>query len=319
MKVLFIPLQCEHDYQQDTLSWGLRHLHLRGEIELERTYHNRRLYKPYDPTWSHCTYYGKWEGPIPNANLFEINEKILNKYYDLIVWMNADLGNDERFDRTYNLYQNRLFVVDGDDALDKPYMEKLKNYPNLRYFRRSMCHLIKNGHNHLYPIDFGFPDELIDDGPFEKTKLVSSIIPGDGTTYILPESKYYAEYRQSMYAYTYSKCGWSCLRHLEIMFNRCVPIFIDLEFCPNYVMHFFPKLLFGRVMMEHVKMDYKSVDMDLYTAVGKNAYWISFLKSEMIKVKDTPNHSEIEKEIYNHCKKYLTCSAMVNYMLNYYD
>ncbi len=322
MKILFIPVEAQHDYQSDTFHWGLRHLeHHNSDVFVAKTFHNPRLLRAnYDPTWSHCTYYGKWDCTYPMVNMEEINAKIADKFYDLIIWMDALRDADRgRLDWVYKIYGNRLFIVDGDDAQDKPYMEELKNYPNLKYFRKSLNYIIKYEHNNIFPIDFGFPDELVSEGPFEKKKLVASIIPGDETTYILPESRYYAEYRQSRYAYTYSKCGWSCLRHLEIMFNRCIPIFLDLEFCPEYILHFYPKQLLRKVLLDHVIVNRKQLHYDTIQLHGKNEYWINTIRNELILPKKVPQYEEVEQQIFDHCKKHLTCSAMVRYLLNHYD
>ena len=321
MKVLFIPSEVLHDYQSDTLHWGFRHLSIKGKLNVQKTFHNSKLLcSTYDPTWPHCTYYGKWQETFSAVDMNEINERIESKYYDLIVWMDALRDAPiTRLDWIYHIYGNRLFIVDGDDAQDKPYMNRLKDYPNLKYFRRSLCYVIKYCHNYLYPIDFGFPDELISDKAFEKTKDISSIIPGDSSTYILPEPKYYAEYQKSKYAFTYSKCGWSCLRHLEIIFNRCIPIFLDLEFCPEYILHFYPKFLLRNVLLEHAIVNIESLKYHTIDQMGKNAYWIQTLKNGLVTVRNTQEYVETEQQLFEHSRKHLTCSSMVNYMLNYYD
>jgi hypothetical protein len=35
--------------------------------------------------------------------------------------------------------------------------------------------------------------------------------------------------------------GWDCMRHYEILANRCIPSFPDLEKCPSTIMTNFPK------------------------------------------------------------------------------
>jgi len=88
----------------------------------------------------------------------------------------------------------------------------------------------------IHPITFSIPKEkIVSKVPF-KTKLVSDMIPGDIKTYIYyTEKDYYNEYRQSMFAITFKKGGWDCMRHYEILANGCIPYFQNLEECPKYL------------------------------------------------------------------------------------
>jgi hypothetical protein len=96
----------------------------------------------------------------------------------------------------------------------------------------------------LYPITFSIPEikiTALSDLP-EKRKLLSTIIPGDKSTYTFAnEEDYYNEYRQSMFAITMRKSGWDCMRHYEIIANGCIPFFQNLEECPVNTMALLPK------------------------------------------------------------------------------
>ena len=99
----------------------------------------------------------------------------------------------------------------------------------------------------LIPITFSIAEEKICSqvNIHEKCKIMSSLIPGDTTTYIYnTEEKYYNEYKQSYFAITKIKGGWDCLRHYEILANGCVPIFIEIEKCPPNTLSILPKDLF---------------------------------------------------------------------------
>lgn len=92
----------------------------------------------------------------------------------------------------------------------------------------------------VYPISFSIhPSKIIEYIP-EKTKILSDIIPGKPYQFD-NEEDYYNEYKQSIFAVTCRKSGWDCMRHYEIMANGCIPIFLNLEQCPETIMTHFPK------------------------------------------------------------------------------
>lgn len=83
--------------------------------------------------------------------------------------------------------------------------------------------------------------------PFENKKyVVSPLIPGDTSNYLFragKEGKYYDMYNASMFAITKKKGGWDCLRHYEILAAGCIPIFEEIEHCPEDTLVTFPKQL----------------------------------------------------------------------------
>jgi hypothetical protein len=113
----------------------------------------------------------------------------------------------------------------------------------------------------LHPISFSIPDtKLCKDFPI-KTKFMSDLIPGDVSTYIYDtEEDYYKEYQQSYFAITKKKAGWDCMRHYEILVNRCIPYFIDIQQCPENTMALLPKNL----LIDAIKLhdDFKNKQLD---------------------------------------------------------
>lgn len=66
----------------------------------------------------------------------------------------------------------------------------------------------------LHPITFSIAEQKIVNIIPKKTKILSSLIPGDISTYIYnTEEEYYKEYQQSYFATTTKKSGWDCMRH----------------------------------------------------------------------------------------------------------
>lgn len=97
--------------------------------------------------------------------------------------------------------------------------------------------------NYLFPISYSIPEEKIIDHIPIKYKMISSLYPGDKSTYIYnTEEEYYDEYRKSIFAYTFKKGGWDCMRHYEILACGCIPYFTDIYECPNNILIFCPKI-----------------------------------------------------------------------------
>lgn len=147
----------------------------------------------------------------------------------------------------------------------------------------------------LHPITFSIPAcKVVDEIP-KKTKLLSSIIPGDCTTYTFKtEEAYYNEYKSSMFATTTKKSGWDCMRHYEIIANGCIPYFPKLEECPVNTMALMPKDL----MLEG------------------NAMYMKFSKSTELTEGDLEEYNTLNLKLLNFLKNNLTTRAMAKYVLD---
>lgn len=104
---------------------------------------------------------------------------------------------------------------------------------------------------YAYPLSYSIPNECFADGEVTKTKLFADIIPGKQDTYVYDnQADYYRGYQEALFGYTYCKGGWDCLRHYEIIANRCIPYFLNLDACPVDGLSTFPKELVLRAMRE---------------------------------------------------------------------
>ena len=107
----------------------------------------------------------------------------------------------------------------------------------------------------FYPISFSYCH------PVEKTippkeKTLATIVPGDFSTYIFhDESTYYKDYQKSKFGLTKCKGGWDCMRHLEILANRCLPLFENIESCPRYTMIHHPKELYYEINQRKTELE----------------------------------------------------------------
>jgi hypothetical protein len=150
----------------------------------------------------------------------------------------------------------------------------------------------------LAPISFSIPEEklCIIDNINYKTKILSSLIPGDTSTYIYnTEQDYYNEYKESYFAMTVKKAGWDCMRHYEILANGCVPYFVDIEECPQYTMYLCPKHLFIEANALYNKLKTKQI-RDLTD-------------------EDINTYNKLRNRLFEYTQTYLTTSKMASYIL----
>jgi hypothetical protein len=245
MKILYITNHIDiakasggfiNDYQNDLVFYGLRELF--GDDVVDST-QIISLYKEYEGKihpqhlWGGMTTF--WLIGENNIDRSNIEEKIKDKYYDLIIY-----GAIKRCKNYYDLVSKvyppeKVILIDGNDEseLDPLYNKHL-------YFKRE---LIEN-HPNLLPITFSIPTSKITTPNKNKSKEYATCIPGQPETYIFKEEKsYYEDYQNSYYGVTMKKAGWDCMRHYEILGNYCVPYFIGLEDCPKNTLANLPKEL----------------------------------------------------------------------------
>ena len=95
----------------------------------------------------------------------------------------------------------------------------------------------------ILPLSYSIPEEIFNN-KIEKKEKLAKLIPGDLSTYIYDtEESYYNMYGEAELGYTFKKYGWDCLRHYEILANNCIPLFKNLDKCPDLTMTNFPKKL----------------------------------------------------------------------------
>jgi hypothetical protein len=255
MKILYITNHIDiakvsggfiNDYQNDLIFYGLRELF--GDNVVDST-QIISLYKEYEGKihpqhlWGGMTTF--WLIGENNIDRSNIEEKIKDKYYDLIIY-----GAIKRCKNYYDIVSKvyppeKVILIDGNDESD---LDPL--YSKHLCFKRE---LIEN-HPNLLPITFGIPTCKISIPNKNKTQEYATCIPGQPETYLFKEEKsYYDDYQKSYYGVTMKKAGWDCMRHYEIMGNYCMPYFIGLEDCPKNTLSNLPKelLLEGRELVKN--------------------------------------------------------------------
>jgi len=244
MKILFIADPIEsikkygfiNDYMRDLLYHGLLETE---NVELECTKPIIPAHKQYKSQIDPGLLWGKGftasfliDG---EPNLAEdVENKIKDKHYDLVIYADARTCLDY-YRLCSDVYdKNKIFMVDGRDD-----NEVISVADKHLYFKRELIN-----DSRCQPISFAIPESKIYSGDIMKAMHVATIIPGNTLTYIFhTERSYYNDYQISMFGYTRKKMGWDCMRHYEIIANRCVPVFQDVAECPNNTMVNFNKEL----------------------------------------------------------------------------
>ena len=287
MKILYVTNHMDiakasggfiNDYQNDLLFYGLRELY--GDDVVDST-QILSLYKEYEGKihpqhlWGGMTSF--WLIGDNNIDRSNIEEKIKDKYYDLIIY-----GAIKRCKNYYDLVSkvypaDKIILIDGNDEaeLDPLYTKHL-------YFKREL----QNNHPNLLPITFAFPTNKLSQPNKNKTQEYATCIPGQPETYIFKDEKpYYEDYQKSFYGVTMKKAGWDCMRHYEILGNYCMPYFIGLEDCPKDTLANFPKEL----LLEARELAY------------------SF---------DNQRYFDILDEVFEHTKNNLTTKNLAKYIID---
>ena len=224
------------DYQNDLVFYGLRELF--GDDVVDST-QIISLYKENEnkihPShlWGGMTAF--WLIEENNIDRINIEEKIKDQYYDLIIY-GAIKRCKDYYDLVSKIYPaNKVILIDGNDEseLDTLYTKHL-------YFKREL----QTSHPNLRPITFGIPTCKLTIPNQTKTQDYATCIPGQPETYVFKSEKpYYEDYQKSYYGVTMKKAGWDALRHYEILGNYCLPYFVGLEECPKDTLFNFPKEL----------------------------------------------------------------------------
>jgi hypothetical protein len=175
------------------------------------------------------------------------------------------------------------------------HLEKIEQNDDLHYvtpLTHDEVHNLNVNDTTVIPFSFSVPDECVVDTIPEKKYLLASLIPGDMSTYIFDKSKekeYNIMYQESRFAITKKKGGWDCLRHYEILMNGCIPLFENLNECPQNTMTTYPKHL-------------NSEAYDLYNNWCDN--------EECIK-----KYDNLCLQFLEHTRKYCTTSAAAKYFI----
>ena len=269
------------DYLNDLTFYGLKELYGDDIIDSTQIIH---LYKENYNKLDHKRLFGilsgTWLFDKDTTDRSNIEEKIKDKYFDLIIY-----GSIRRCWDYWGLVlktypKDRVILLDGED--DRGVLDLHKNY---LYFKREL--ISRNKHKNVKPISFSWPTKnLTKPNPLIKSQKFGTVIPGNKDTYIFNNQKdYYNDYQQSYFGLTTKKEGWDCMRHYEILGNYSLPFFPDLKDCPPETLFNFPKDLISE-------------------------------SNNLVDNFDTKEYFSILGEVFEHTKKHLTTKAVAQYLIN---
>lgn len=226
MNILFLSPARGPDYQCDALAHGMRTLYGDTFVDYPRIPY---LYKDYgDLTNLYGRGFTLWGllGDDSGVDRTDIKYKIAYRFYDLIIYGSICRDHSLLDLVALNYPRHKIIFIDGED---QPHSLLSLTHLGL-YFKRE-CY---SARDRVFPIHFAIPASKI--GTLKgmpKTRVRALIDPRDRHTYIYThEADYYADYAQSLFAFTMRKGGWDAMRHYEIMANGCIPLFLDLDQCP---------------------------------------------------------------------------------------
>lgn len=287
------PKQFQQDYLSDSVLHGLKSLLGSNVVDSPRVW---SMYKSEFETGKHnySECYGR--GFTVCGNLDETNEsdnsdietKIKSDYFDLVILGCIDMGSQHMRTILQFVPREKLIILDGHD-ITQIYGEFVSRGV---YFKRE----INQHNNNLHPISFAFPKEKILHQMKKKEKNIAHVIPGHKETYIFTDEKsYYNDYAISRIGVTHKKAGWDCMRHYEIMANRCVPLFTDIQRCPEQTCKTLPKNLLVDFLLQYNK---NGISWFSDTSEGESYY------------------ADIENRIYEHFVKNCDTETLAKYVLD---
>ena len=324
MKILFINSQNTgdyvNDYMNDLFLHGLRQLSDNEVIDYPGAWY---LYKD-ESKKRNLEKNSFWGKGFSTSNILDdfnsvdrtdILSKIKNKYFDLVIygWIRR---NNEFFDDIIK-YNNNCVVVDGEDDqyIDKEYSNRCL------YFKRELDQTIPN----IEPISFAVPKEkILKNITTDFEFLLAPLIPGKLNTYNYDdESSYYNMYKKSVFALTYKKIGWDCLRHYEILMNGCIPLFINLNDCPKRTMETLPKeKLLGIYRDYHQILSYYNpfqIYKKKFLSLNKFvSFFSNFLRNKNLESYMNKNLGliDLKNELLTYTKNNLTTENLAKYVIN---
>ena len=243
MKILYLTKGDHVDYQNDAVLIGLKELYGTSIVDINKQAHN---YENYDAE-SASRLYGMGMTvtrvlPDLEVDRTDITTKIVNRYYDYIIYGSIWRCNDYLDEILKHYPANKVVAIDGEDEINiHPSYNK-----GIVYFKRELV----IDKPKMFPINFAIPMCKINFNT-NKTRNQAFITPLDKSTYIYKNEKdYYNDYNISRFGVTVKKAGWDCLRHYEILGNGCIPIFYNVDKCPDLTMKYFPKTLCQNVLTD---------------------------------------------------------------------
>ena len=335
MKILFISSSNVkrdsrlNDYMHDMVLHGLREIYGNSVIDYPGVWYMYRdevKKRNYDISnlWGRGFTLYNLLSNYQQIDRTDIENKIKTNYFDFIIFGAID-KTQLFFDKAINS-KSKIIFVDGNDS---PFINEQITGKGV-YFKRE---LISDNIKNVYPINFAIPKEkIIHTINSKPLNILAPLIPGKYSTYIYEnEQDYYQSYQNSVFALTYKKMGWNSLRHYEILMNGCIPLFLNIDKCPEKILTNLPKKLLSEVFIQYSWILNQFFPTNIYKMkfLSIEKFFLYFLNlfkkkyDSMALINSYPELFEIKKKIIDYTKKNLTtekiASNMISDTIRYYE
>ncbi len=278
MKILYIPDGNGPDYLGDGVFHGLRSLY--GADVVDAGYMDHMI-EGGDKSHLYGRGFTLFK-TLPNIAIdrTELGRKLQYNYFDIVIFGNIYRHRPSDLEAIRSHIGNKSTVVflDGND--------KAQECNNYQYIDERLTHLgyyfkreLLAPHHSVIPISFGIPKEKIQPIKFYRKYDFAPLVIGTPHLYTYKytnESEYYADYSNSLFAYTAAKGGHDCNRHLEIMACGTLPFHLDIEKCPPLTMTMYPKEIFAEIKkmpgIDIALTDGTRYDRNRSTLICKNSF-----------------------------------------------
>ena len=130
-------------------------------------------------------------------------------------------------------------------------------------------------------------------------------------------------YKKSIFALTYKKAGWDCLRHYEILMNGCIPLFLDIKNCPTNTLSTLPKeqLIYFLKSFDKIFSFYNpfKIFKKKYLTFQRIILFLKFnYKNKHLErfIEENEEIFEIKNKLLDFTKKNLTTETLAKYTLD---
>lgn len=321
MKILYIANNSTNDFLSDAVFHGLKSI---PEIEVTELYPLWYMYNNVDKRSLVNRFHGRGftyyaDLPFNQVDNSKTLQKLESRYFDLVVYGNVRRCLD-MFNTVSKYYpKNKIVLLDGNDEHNQPGIHEELVLEGV-YFRRELSIEEYKKYPQTKPISFAFPENKMQADIPNKEKVLAHVIPGVAQTFIFDdEESYLNDYKASLFGYTWRKAGWDCLRHYEILGLDCIPIFLDIETCPETICTTIPK----KILKEYYKASgiYDLFEMDKEVVYDDRRCLV--VNKDLTKINDieiTKDFLDLYMKFLSILKEYnaknITTKALAKYVLN---
>ena len=163
----------------------------------------------------------------------------------------------------------------------------------------------------VFPISFGIPGEFIRSTIPPKLKEFGRVVPGNSTTYFgqSQELFYRQDMSESLFALTYKKLGWDCMRHLDIISSGCLPVFLDISKSPKGSLGLYPKKLLTLIgKSPGLMIEFKDTGDERGKTISNMKFDLSKLDKEL--------YYTVTAALLHYNKQVLSTSGVAKYFLH---